>query len=103
MYVWLHGDGYLIFDSNSGGGWASSNNSIYTSSPYDAISDEWIEVDFGANPVDITGLQVTGSVTQTSTPDEFRLEYSDNGTDWFTLNGSSRSGIDTSSTYQYEF
>jgi hypothetical protein len=100
--------GWKTFDGlNSGpqnNGWLSMKYTFSNVAPYDADPPQWVSVDFGSNPIDVTGLRIWGDMTSfTNGPDAFHLEYSEDGRNWSVVSGSTRSGIDTNSVYEYSF
>jgi hypothetical protein len=67
-------------------GWRSGIGSYSTISPYNESSTQWVAVDFGANPVWITGYILAGDAT--CTIDAYCIEYSANASTWTKINAS---------------
>ena len=99
---------YNAFDSSSSSQWVGAQNQFETSGDYNHNSSfAWLGVDFGSGDAEtITGMKVTGWVGggNDGSPDDYILQYSDNGSSWTDIASSAVTGANTSNaTHTHTF
>jgi hypothetical protein len=86
------GFAWRAFDSERRDGWQSAGAGFSSVAPHDG-GDAWLQVDFGSNSPRIEGLRLHGQGP--FAPDDFRLEASNDGSNWSVVSGS-ESTLDSS-------
>jgi len=94
---------YRAFDSSTSNTWVGAKSKFETSGDKDHKTDfSWLSVDFGVgNEVTITGMQLKGYAGSGNdgSPDDYILQYSSDGSNWYDIAASQVTGADTKNTY----
>lgn len=78
---------WKAFDSSGSTGWWTPYGT-YGGGNYDELSPVWVKIDFGANPVVLTGVRLEDTDNWTWTSDVAHVESSDDDSTWTTITGS---------------
>jgi hypothetical protein len=87
---------YIAFNGNASDYHCSASGSFQASSPYAALSSQWVQIDFQSNPRSVSGVRITAPAN--AGPTYFSVVGSNDGVNWSAISGATGIGASYPST-----